>query len=313
MNNLPKIALGAWSWGSGAVGGDEVFGNHLDKVSLKPVFDAAKNNNLKLWDTAYVYGMGASENILGSFIKEENRKDYIISTKFTPQVEDGTADAVQNMLNGSKERLHTDYIDIYWIHNPMDVEKWTPFLIPLAKTGQIKYIGVSNHNLKEIRRANEILNSAGLKISAIQNHYSLLHTSSEDSGILDYCNENNIVFFSYMILEQGALTGKYDTKHPFPKDSDRGNYYNKSLTKLESLIEEMKTIGKKYNASPAQIAIAWAICKGTLPIIGVTSAEQVEEAANASKIILTKEEINTLQELGKKSGVSTLRNWEKEM
>lgn len=72
------------------------------------------------------------------------------------------------MLDGSKARLHTDVMDIYWIHNPMDVERWTPKLIPLAKSDQIKKIGVSNHNLSEIKRANEILAAEGLKISAVQ-------------------------------------------------------------------------------------------------------------------------------------------------
>lgn len=85
----------------------------------------------------------------------------------------------------------------------------------------IKMIGVSNHNLAEIKEANEILKEAGLKLGAVQNHYSLLNRSSEDSGILEYCKENDIIFFSYMVLEQGALSGKYDTTHPFPEGSDR--------------------------------------------------------------------------------------------
>ena len=65
--NFPAVALGTWSWGTGAVGGNEVFGNHLDVAELKPVFDAAMNAGLTLWDTAVVYGMGASERVLGSF------------------------------------------------------------------------------------------------------------------------------------------------------------------------------------------------------------------------------------------------------
>ena len=78
-------------------------------------------------------------------------------------------------------------------------------------------MGVSNHNLQEIKQANEILKKYGLKLSAVQNHYSLIERSSEESGILKYCKENDIHFFSYMVLEQGALSGKYDTKHPMPR------------------------------------------------------------------------------------------------
>ena len=162
MNTLPKIALGAWSWGAGAAGGDQVFGNHLFEDELRPVFDKALACGLTLWDTAAVYGEGTSERILGNFVKDVSREQVILSTKFTPQIAGDSPEAMQEMLDGSKARLHADVMDIYWIHNPMDVEKWTPKLIPLAQSGQIKTIGVSNHNLAELKRANEILGAAGL-------------------------------------------------------------------------------------------------------------------------------------------------------
>lgn len=310
---MAKIALGAWSWGAGAAGGDQVFGNHLFEKELKPVFDKAMELGLCLWDTAAVYGEGTSERILGNFIKDVKREEVIISTKFTPQIASNSPDAMQEMLNGSKERLHTDVIDMYWIHNPMDVEKWTPELIPLAKSGQIKAIGVSNHNLSEIKRAKEILAAEGLKVSAVQNHFSLLHRSSEKAGILDYCKENGITFYAYMVLEQGALTGKYTEANPFPEGTGRGDSYNPHLKELTALIDELRAVGKRVNASPAQVAIAWAIAKGTLPIIGVTKVPQVEEAAVAAHITLTEEEISRLEQLGDRTNVNTLREWEKEM
>lgn len=310
---LPKIALGAWSWGAGAAGGDQVFGNHLFEKDLQPVFEKSMECGLTLWDTAAVYGEGSSERILGSFVKDIRREDVIISTKFTPQIASDSESAMQDMLNGSKERLNADVIDVYWIHNPMDVERWTPDLIPLAKSGQIKSIGVSNHNLEEIKRVNEILATEGLKISAVQNHFSLLHRSSERAGILDYCKENGIIFYAYMVLEQGALTGRYNKEQPFPAGTGRGDSYNPHLAEIEDLVAELKKIGEKYNASPAQIATAWAIAKGTLPIIGVTKVKQVEEAAAAAQITLSSEEVSRLEKLGDETGVQTLREWEKEM
>ncbi len=184
---------------------------------------------------------------------------------------------------------------------------------PLAQSGQIKTIGVSNHNLAEIKRANEILSTAGQKVSAVQNHFSLLHRSSERAGILDYCKENGITFYAYMVLEQGALSGRYDAAHPFPEGSDRARCYGPVLPQLGKLIEAMQRIGGKYDASPAQIATAWAIAKGTLPIIGVTKVEQVEAAAKAAEIVLTAEEISELEALGDAANINTLREWEKEM
>lgn len=310
---LPKIALGAWSWGVGAAGGDQVFGNHLSAEELKPVFDKAMEYGLNLWDTAAVYGEGTSESILGNFVKDADRKDVILSTKFTPQIAGDSPSAMQEMIDGSKKRLHTDVVDIYWIHNPMDVERWTPDLIPLAKSGQIKEIGVSNHNLAEIKRANEILAEEGLRVSAVQNHFSLLHRSSERAGILDFCKENGITFYAYMVLEQGALTGRYNEANPFPAGTGRGESYNPYLKKLGALVDEMKMIGTRFAASPAQVATAWAIAKGTLPIIGVTKTRQVEEAADAAQICLTEEEVGRLEKLGDETGVHTLREWEKEM
>ncbi len=312
-DNMTKIALGAWSWGAGTAGGDQVFGNRLFEEDLKPVFDKAMKLGLNLWDTAAVYGEGSSERILGSFVKEVNREDIILSTKFTPQIASDSPDAMQEMLDGSKARLHSEVIDLYWIHNPFDVEKWTPKLIPLAKSGQIKTIGVSNHNLAEIKRANDILNESGLKISAVQNHYSLLHRSSEKAGILDYCKENDIAFYAYMVLEQGALTGRFNEANPFPSGTGRGDSYNPHLKELGKLTEEMKLIGSQHNASPAQIAIAWAIAKGTIPIIGVTKVKQVEEAAEAAQIRLSDEEVSILEKKSDETGIHTLREWEKEM
>lgn len=310
---LPAIALGTWSWGTGAAGGDQVFGNHTDAASLKSVFDAAYSDGLTMWDTATVYGMGSSEDILGGFISNYPRDKFIISTKFTPQIAPGTANPVITMAEESCKRLHTDYIDIYWIHNPADVERWTPGLIPLLKSGMVKRVGVSNHNLEQIKRADEILRSAGYRVSAVQNHFSLLYRSSEKAGILDYCNANDIDFFAYMCLEQGALTGKFGTANPMPEGSQRAATYNPILPKLDALIDAMKKIGETKGASVSQIGIAYAINKGTYPIIGVTKPRHVEEAAAAIKIRLSDDEINTLEALAAETGVDTKGSWENHM
>jgi aryl-alcohol dehydrogenase-like predicted oxidoreductase len=310
---MPHIALGTWSWGVGFAGGDQVFGNNLGIEELKPVFDAAIKTGLNLWDTAVVYGMGASEEILGTFAKTYPRESLILSTKFTPQIAGDSSDPVADMCASSLERLGTDYIDIYWIHNPADVDKWTKYLIPLVKSGKVKSIGVSNHNLEEIKRAESILAKADVHISAIQNHYSLLYRSSEDGGILDYCKENNITFFAYMVLEQGALSGKYDTKNPLPEGSQRAMTYNPVLPEIEALIGTMKNIGEKYRASVSQIAMAWAIAKGTTPIIGVTKPAHVEDAAKVAEIVLKAEEIEELELMASKTGIDTRGAWEHPM
>lgn len=310
---LPSIALGTWSWGVGMIGGDQVFGNSLDKNDLQPVFEAAMKEGLNLWDTAVAYGMGASEDILGQLANKYPREDVIISTKFTPQIAGNEADPVEAMCDSSLKRFGTDYIDIYWIHNPADVEKWTPYLIPLVKSGKVKSVGVSNHNLAQIKRAEEILSKEGIHISAVQNHYSLLYRSSEDAGILDYCKENNITFFAYMVLEQGALSGKYSTKNPLPAGSQRGATYNPLMPQIKKLTDAMAEVGKKYNATVPQIAMAWAIAKGATPIIGVTKPSQVEDAAKITQIKLTAEDMKEIETVAANTGVDTKGGWENPM
>ena len=310
---LPSIVLGTWSWGAGFAGGDQVFGNNLGVKELKPVFDAAMAGGLNLWDSAVVYGMGASESLLATFTKERNREDVLISTKFTPQIAGDSANPVEDMLNSSLERFGTDYIDIYWIHNPADVERWTPFLADLVKIGKVKRVGVSNHNLAQIKRAEEILSKESVHISAVQNHFSLLYRSSEKAGILDYCKENGIDFWAYMVLEQGALSGKYDTAHPLPAGSQRGDTYNSLLPQIEKLVAVMRTVGDKYGITPAQVALAWAIAKGTTPIIGVTKPAQVQDALEAIKVTLTDDEMKVLEETAGNTGVDTRGAWEMPM
>ena len=150
-------------------------------------------------------------------------------------------------------------------------------------------------------------------MSAVQNHYSLLYRSSEKAGILDYCKENGIDFWAYMVLEQGALSGKYDTQHPLPAGSQRGETYNPMLPQIEQLVSVMRVIGDKYGVSPAQIALAWAIAKGTTPIIGVTKVSQVQDAVKAMSISLSAEEINRMEAAAEATGVDTRGSWEMPM
>ncbi|MBQ7504375.1 MAG: aldo/keto reductase [Ruminococcus sp.] len=310
MKNLPKIALGAWAWGN-----DGTFGNSFTADQLRPIFDTAMKNGLNLWDTAFAYGMGTSEKVLAGFLKGLPRESYLISDKFTPQCADTTSQtAMQDMIEMQLDLMALDRFDVYWIHNVWGAPKWTEELAKFYEgKGNVPIIGVSNHNLAEIKQADEILKAHGLKLGAVQNHYSLINRSSEDSGILDYCKENDIFFFAYMVLEQGALSGKYDTAHPMPAGSARAETYNPVLDKLELMNAELKKLADKYNVGAAQIPVAWAIAKGTLPIIGVTKENQVKDAVKAANIALTAEEVAELERVADSLELNVIRMWEKEM
>ena len=310
MNKLPKIALGAWAWGN-----DGTFGNALGEKELKPVFEKAMEEGLNLWDTAYAYGMGTSEKLLSGFVKDLDRENYLISDKFTPQCADESSDtAMQDMIEMQLKLMNLDRFDIYWIHNVWNAPKWTEELAKYFEGKEnVPLLGVSNHNLAEIKQADEILKSHGLRLSAVQNHYSLINRSSEESGILDYCKDNDIYFFSYMVLEQGALSGKYDKEHPMPEGSARAETYNPILDKLEVLNAELKRLADKYGVGVAQIPVAWAIGKNTLPIIGVTKVSHVEDAVKACNVNLSKEDMDGLEKIADSLEINAIRFWEKEM
>ncbi len=309
-NKFPKIALGAWAWGN-----DGTFGNSIGSAELKPIFDAAMDAGLNLWDTAYAYGMGTSEKVLGGFLQGLPRDSYLVSDKLTPQCMDGsTSDPVAAMHGMQLDLMGLDRFDIYWVHNTSEAPRWIRALAEFFEgRDDAPVIGVSNHNLAEIKEADAILREHGLKLGAVQNHLSLINRSSEESGILDWCKGNDILFFSYMVLEQGALSGKYDTTHPMPEGSARAQVYNPVLDKLEVLNGELAKLAVKYGVDPAQIPVAWAIAKGTLPIVGVTKVSHVADAAAAAAVELSDEDITELESLADTLGINAIRFWEKEM
>lgn len=309
----PAAALGTWAWGDSGEIGDGYFGAQLLRAELEELVGKALAAGLTLWDTARVYGMGRSEAVLGEVLRRYARSEFQLSTKFTPQLAATSDDAMAEMLEQSLASLGVEYIDLYWIHNPADVPRWTPQLIPLLKSGKVKHVGASNHNLNEIKHADQILHEAGFRVEAIQNHYSLLHRSSERAGILDYCRSRSIPFFAYMVLEQGALTGKYSPEHPLPEGSNRAESYNAILPRLKLLTDKLAMIGQSRGAEASDVAAAWAIAKGATPIIGVTKPHHVDGLLRAADLTLRSQDIAELEALADAANVNTRGWWEREM
>ena len=302
--------MGAWAWGN-----DGTFGSGIAPEELKPIFDAGMAAGLNLWDTAYAYGMGTSEKVLASFLEGLPRESYLVSDKLTPQCLDASAaDPVAAMHDMQLDLMGLERFDIYWVHNTSEAPKWTRALAEFFEgRDDAPVIGVSNHNLAEIKEADAILREHGLRLGAVQNHLSLINRSSIDSGILDWCRENDAVFFSYMVLEQGALSGKYDTEHPMPEGSARADAYNPVLDKLEVLNAKLAEVADAHGVELAQVPVAWAIAKGTLPIVGVTKEHHVADAVAAAAVELAETEVAELEKLADSLDINTIRFWEKVM
>ncbi|MBP5261508.1 MAG: aldo/keto reductase [Clostridiales bacterium] len=284
------ILIGTWAWGTGSNGSSMVFGNKQDPEVLKGSFDKAVGLGFTSWDTAAVYGMGTCETLLGGLIKD--REDIFISTKFMPSKKYNQGDLVKS-FEESMARLGRDSADLFWIHVPHNLEANIAEAIPLIKEGRIKSLGVSNVSLSHIKTAQTLLAAEGLKLGAVQNHFSLLR--NDQQPIIDHCNSNGIRYYAYMVLEQGALSGRYSVQNHFPTFSMRGFAFPKSkFKKIEGLLASMRELAAKYGIDPSQIPILWVIGKGAVPIVGITKPSHAEKLAAALDVVLTDDEMKRL-------------------
>lgn len=309
LNNkqLPPCMIGTWAWGTGSNGSKIVFGKKYEEAQLMKTFEAACSAGFYLWDTAEVYGMGNSEKLLGKCIN--NDSNILVSTKYHPEkkYESGAA---EKALHNSLKRLGVEQVYLYWLHRPCNIRQNMSEMAMCAKKGLICKIGLSNCNVLQIKEAQAELNKHGLKLYAVQNHYSLL-SADRQKEVLDYCAANDILFFGYMILEQGALTGCYSEKNPLPFLSYRGMAFNKrKLKKIQELIDYEQELAAKYGVDTAQIPIAWAIAKKAIPIIGLTKPEHALSLGKGVNVSLQPQEIMCMESLAAKSGVICKGVWE---
>jgi aryl-alcohol dehydrogenase-like predicted oxidoreductase len=309
----PKIALGTWSWGDVASGDNIVYGAKVNKVMAEEIFERAMGKNIFLWDTALIYGEGTAERVLAPMLKNYSREDYLVSTKFSPELMKSYA-SMEEMCDESLNSLNLKDIDIYYIDNPKDNFIYAKQISELVIKKKIKKIGVSNHNLREVKFVDSFLRKNNMRVSHVQNHFSLLNRSSEESGLLAYCEKHNIKFFAYLVLEQGALTGKYNKNNLMPEKTERAQFYNKEFfTKIEPLLICLKEMAEKYNCTMTTINIAYAIQKGTIPILGCTHVQQIDDYLKAYDIILSEEDIERLEKKAQGCEIISVRSWEKIM
>ena len=300
------IMIGTWAWGAGYNGSRMVFGKKTDEQTLIKTFRKAVSLGFTKWDTAAVYGMGSCEKLLGKLTG--GNSDIFISTKYFPGRKFRSG-ALEKSFGESMQRLKRDQADLFWIHTPNNLNRNLSEAIPLIKDGRIRSIGISNVSLENIKSAGKLLAKAGLKLGAVQNHFSLLR--NDQQPVIDYCNNNGICYYAYMVLEQGALAGKYSAKHHFPTLSMRNLAFPKSkFRKIEKLLGMMKDIAAKYGIDASQIPILWAIEKGAVPIVGITKPEYAEKLAQALKFRLTPEETEMLTAEARKTGIRQQGMWE---
>jgi len=289
-----EMGLGAWQWGDRVVW---QFGQNYSDKEVREAFQTAINEGIRLIDTAEAYGNGFSERLLGKFIQETDQP-VLIATKYFPYPWRWTKSSIPRALKGSLERLGVESVDLYQIHWPtplMSVDRLMEGMIECVKSEMTRTVGVSNFNQTRMLTAYSALARQNIPLASNQVHYSLLNRSVEKNGLLARCKELGIRLIAYSPLEQGLLTGKYNTSNRPP--GTRGGTYASLLPKIEPLIKLMTATGQDHGGkSNAQVALNWVICKGVLPIPGAKNVQQAQENAGALGWRLTEEEVAKLDE-----------------
>ncbi|MDW8327422.1 MAG: aldo/keto reductase [Anaerolineales bacterium] len=291
-----ELGLGTWQWGDRLFWG---YGQGYAEAELKEAFDASVAAGITFFDTAEVYGQGQAERFLARFIREarfqDGQKPYL-ATKFLPLPWRLTKGQFRRALQGSLRRLELDAVDLYQIHwpfPPVSIETWMDAMADAVEAGLVRAVGVSNYSSEQMIRAFTALRKRGVPLVSNQVPYSLLNRRNEHNGLLALCHELGVRFIAYSPLEQGLLTGKYTPRNPPP--GIRSQRYRNLLVRIQPLITALREIGEAHGGkTPAQVALNWCICKGTLPIPGAKNAKQAEQNAGALGWRLTQEEVARL-------------------
>jgi aryl-alcohol dehydrogenase-like predicted oxidoreductase len=292
---VSPLGLGTWAWGDRLIW---QYGKGYGEEDLAGAFRAALAEGVNFVDTAEVYGQGRSERFLGQFVKRTQRRLVSIATKFAPLPNRVRPGSVPAALRRSLERLQTDRVDLYQIHWPwslVGVETWVSGLADTFDQGLTQAVGVSNYGLVATRRANAVLAARGIPLASNQVRYSLLDRKIERNGVLAFCQDQSITVIAYSPLAQGLLTGKYSVENP-PPGMRRRQFSRKYLARIAPLMAVLHEIAGAHGKTPAQVALNWVICKGTLPIPGAKTAKQAADNAGALGWRLDSGEVAALDE-----------------
>jgi len=289
-----ELGLGAWQWGDRMVW---QYGHGYGDEDAGKAFKVSVNEGIRFVDTAEVYGSGLSERLLGRFLKQTDQP-ILVATKFFPYPWRFTRNALPRALKGSLERIGIESVDLYQIHWPavtMSTDLLMDGLAECVKTGMTRTAGVSNFGHNRMVAAYSALARHNIPLASNQVHYSLLSRGAEKKGILTRAQELGIRIIAYSPLEQGLLTGKYSASNP--PSGTRGGHYAKLLPKIQPLLKLMTEIGQDHGGkSNAQVALNWAICKGTLPIPGAKNEGQALHNAGALGWKLSEVQVAKLDE-----------------
>jgi aryl-alcohol dehydrogenase-like predicted oxidoreductase len=298
---ITRTGFGAWAIG----GGNWAFGwGPQDDNEAIAAIRRADENGMNWIDTAAVYGLGHSEELVAKAVKGMKQKPYIF-TKCGLVWDDSRktgqnlkAESIRKECEASLKRLDAGVIDLYQVHWPVDedLEEAWGMMAKLKAEGKVRFIGVSNYNVAQMKKCQAIA-----PVSSLQPPYSLINRDYEKE-ILPFCKENNIGVIVYSPMGSGLLTGAMTRERiaAMPSDDWRrnsSNFKEPALSTNLALAETLKSIGRKHGRSAGEVAIAWTLLNPavTAAIAGARSAAQVDGISRAWDLHLTKEDLSEIK------------------
>jgi len=305
-SDLELTVIGLGTWAQGGAGWKFGWGPQDDAQSIAAIHKAI-DSGINWIDTAAVYGLGHAEEIVGKALKGMTDRP-IIATKCARNWDsDGnivkiqTRESIKEEVENSLKRLGVDVIDLYQVHWPEpeeQVEEGWETMTELVKEGKVRYIGVSNYNVEQLKQI-----SAIQKPVSLQPPYSMIAPAFENE-LRAYCETNDIGVVCYSPMYKGLLTGKITKERvaAFPTDDHRRNDPNFNDPKLSqnlNLVERLKVIAKDLNITVAQLSIAWALrWPGvTSAIVGARNPQQLAETLAAGGIELPESAVAEIQKI----------------
>lgn len=300
---ISVLGVGAWAIGGSGWNGSMGPQNEADSV---PAIHAALDHGMNWIDTAALYGLGHSEEIVAQALQGRAHRPYVFTKcerVWDAQGRVGAslkAESIRKECEGSLKRLKTDVIDLYQIHWPepdQDIEEGWTEMARLKEEGKVRCIGVSNFDIAQMKRALKIA-----PITSLQPPYSIVTREIEEE-ILPFCRQNNIGVIVYSPMAAGLLTGAMTRERVanfLAEDWRRNlpNFQEPRLSRNLVLVERLRAIGQRRGRSPGEVAIAWTLRHPAVTgaIVGFRSPRQVEGVIGAAMFGLTSDEISEIEE-----------------
>jgi 1-deoxyxylulose-5-phosphate synthase len=309
---VSRIALGCMSYGVAPEGERSKPGRHawtLDEEATRPFLKQALDLGINFFDTANVYSSGASEEVVGRFLKANVRREsVVIATKVhgamreEPNGQGLSRKAILHELDESLRRLGTDYVDLYQTHRwdaKTPIEETLEALHDVVKAGKVRYIGASSMYAWQFTKALYLADLKGwTRFVSMQNYYNLLYRE-EEREMMRVCAAEGIGVIPWSPLARGRLTRPWgsETKRSETDQFGKG-LYAASEEADKQVTGRVGEIAERRGVPMAQVALAWMLTKPyiTSPIVGATKPHHLEDAAAAVELKLSAEEVRSLEE-----------------